>query len=313
MSDQPGILCAGALHFDRLAKCLQPFRAGVSNPVRSIRRAGGVAHNIAGNLCNLGSLAGLLSMVGKDPQGEALIQGARAEGLDVDLVAQCADAPTADYVALLDVDGELAAGFGEMIIYDRLDAARLRPLLPQIAGWPVWVLDGNLPEESLDLLLAHKGGARICAAPVSLVKAERWRDRLGSVDLYIGNGTEATTLTGLPVSGPGEALVAARALRQQGPQTVVVTLAAKGAVMVSGDGEGHWLPPETRVVDVNGCGDSFFAGFVRCWTMGRPATEALAYGLALASLTAEGDGPVRDDIEDKDVRGRMDGVAQQEI
>ncbi|MFZ0215954.1 MAG: PfkB family carbohydrate kinase, partial [Candidatus Dormiibacterota bacterium] len=89
-------------------------------------------------------------------------------------------------------------------------------------------------------------------------------DLLALVDVLTPNRIEATALAGLD---PGaEPTTAARALRERGAGTVVVTLEAQGALCLHGD-EARRLPGlAVPVRDTTGAGDAF--------------TGALAVGLA---------------------------------
>ncbi len=57
-----------------------------------------------------------------------------------------------------------------------------------------------------------------------------------------------------------------RALLDLGPTVVLLTLGAKGAVVISADGE-HEVPPvEVEVADTIGAGDAFSGGFLAWWS-----------------------------------------------
>lgn len=305
MGDSVSILCFGALHYDRIARCTVPFRTRASNPVTSRKTPGGVAHNIARNLANMGLDIGMSSLVGGDGEGDRLITGLEDYRIDSKLIQRRSEHPTANYTAVMDMDGELAVGLADMAIYDTYDADYLNSQLPQARRWQVWLADANLPGETLDLLLKQKGERLLCAAPVSPMKAERWRGRLAGVDVLVGNGQEAAVLSGSEVATVEQAAAAARALREKGPRVVVVTMGPNGAVLATGDLCGHWGIPETALRNVNGAGDSFYGGFLAAYAQGIPAEVAVTHGLALSSLTAEVDDPVRDGLKPADMEARI--------
>ncbi|MDX1738130.1 MAG: PfkB family carbohydrate kinase, partial [Alphaproteobacteria bacterium] len=70
MADETAsILCFGAMHMDKLARCHREFMPGVSNPVSSSFAVGGVGFNIARNIRLRGVDVGMVSITGDDPDG----------------------------------------------------------------------------------------------------------------------------------------------------------------------------------------------------------------------------------------------------
>lgn len=308
MPESLSVLCFGALHYDSVAQCFEPFALRTSNPVRARTVPGGVAHNVARNLAGLGATVGLSSLVGGDGEGDRLLSLLDDYRIDRKLVQRLSDSTTARYTAVLGPDGELAAGLADMEIYERYDIQHLERHLAQARRWPVWLADANLPEETLAQLARQKGDRLLCAAPVSAAKALRWRDCLAQVDILVANALEAEALTGIAVADRDAAVAAAQALRAQGPRYVVVTRGSDGVVLASGDTTGHWGVPDRPVVDVNGAGDAFLAGFLYFLGRGGTPVEAVSGGLALASLTAEAEAPVRPDLKPALVQARQADV-----
>ena len=68
--------------------------------------------------------------------------------------------------------------------------------------------------------------------------------------------------------------------------------------MLAGDCHGRrWSAPActvSRVVDTNGAGDAFNAGFLRVWAQGGAVDEALRAGCASAAIAAQHTGAVGD-------------------
>ena len=294
MPEQTPVLCIGALHFDRIAECEEPLQMATSNPVKSHRAPGGVAHNIARNLKLLSRPVGMCSIIGDD--GRDLKRYLSDHQIHHQLVTECRKLPTANYTAVLNTGGELAFGLADMTIYDHLDRSHLKTHLDDVLSWPVWLIDANLPADSLRFLTDHKQKQQICAASVSTQKAPRWGPAIAGVDILVGNAMEITELTGLASSSPEQAMIAAEALSDRGPDVVVVTLGPDGAVLKSPECKGYWTPPPTTVVNVNGAGDSFYAGFLDALLRGCSAQDAMGQAIAVSSLTTESADPVRRDM-----------------
>ena len=67
------VTAVGACHLDRKARSAAPLAQGASNPVVLQSCPGGVARNVAENLARLGLRAALVSRLGRDAEGEALL------------------------------------------------------------------------------------------------------------------------------------------------------------------------------------------------------------------------------------------------
>lgn len=173
---------------------------------------------------------------------------------------------------------------------------RLSDAVAQHAAAADWVvLAGSLPpgaddEWYADLLVELRGSRARVAVDTSdgpLIALGR-RLPEAAPALLKPNAEELAQLTGAAVHNPGEAAAAARLLVGRGVATVLATLGAGGAVLVSA--EGAWLAraPETQVLSTVGAGDSSLFGYLLGDLRGEPPEErlrlAVAYGTAAVGL-----------------------------
>lgn len=291
MADTRAVLCVGALHYDRITRCERPIRKYTSNPVQSQRTPGGVAHNIARNLRLLDRRVGLCSLIGTD--GGGLIRHLSDCGIDVGLIEQSDEMPSADYTAVLEPSGDLAFGLADMAIYDHMDKCFLGRRLADMLNWPVWLIDANLPESALRYLTSIKSDQVICAAPVSVRKSERWKGCMDGVDLWVGNEQEVGAMTGMVADTPTKVIAAAEALYGMGPSVVVASLGEQGAILKTELVSGHWSAAASEIINVNGAGDALYAGFLDAYLSGESPESAIEQALAIASLTVETSASVR--------------------
>ncbi len=109
---------------------------------------------------------------------------------------------------------------------------------------------------------------------------------LSNSHILLINESEATLLT-----GQNTIASCARALQDEGPQTVVIKKGSRGAVLFS---EKVQITidayPIKQVLDPTGAGDTFGGGFISCLANGGTMDEALINASVLASFCVEGFG-----------------------
>lgn len=282
------VACIGAAHIDRKATAAGPVVPGSSNPVSMRVGAGGVARNVAENLARLGLSVTMVSRVGNDREGDAVLDTLGEAGIGFDLVTRSTSSPTATYTALLDKSGELVIGLADMGIYDELTVDVLEPLLPELEKIPAWFIDCNLPAESLRFLLRRKPkDCKIYVDCVSVAKAARLEGILSGIDTLFANGDEAGYLSHIPIRAPLDVCEAGYRLMCNGVGSVVITRGQEGAFVASPFDYDFFLPPPVDVNEVTGAGDALIAGVIFGRISGHDMAEAMSLGLACAAWAVE--------------------------
>ncbi len=289
------MLCVGGATVDRSYRLAGPLRFDTSNPVEGRRGFGGVARNVAENLARMGAAVGLLTAIGDDEGGRAMVATLADSGTDTGGVIEVPGASTADYVAVLTPAGDLAFGLADMAVLDTLTPTVLASQAPLIAA-AEWVFaDCNLPAASLAALARRSlPGARyrLAVDAVSVVKAARLPERLDGIDLLMLNGAEAEAVlarTGARLSSPEED---AAALRRAGCGAVVLTLGPLGAVAATREGVATLQAVPVRPIDVTGAGDALVAATLYGLIAGASLAEAVALGCRAAAHTVASSGTV---------------------
>lgn len=105
------------------------------------------------------------------------------------------------------------------------------------------------------------------------------------------NRQEAEAILGATITGIRDALEAARKLRDRGPQIVILSLGAQGAVVWDGKNALHGSPPALKPISTVGSGDSFVAGWLCAYSSGAPIEECLRLALACGAANCLADSP----------------------
>ncbi len=279
----------GGATIDRIAQSFGQPVMGASNPGHARRQTGGVGLNVAVVLARLGIAVRFVSRVGADPDGETIIATCATAGIEASGVGTSAEAPTAGYHAAFDDKGELIIGIADMDVCAELTPAVVGPAAAEPGADDFWVLDANLPEETLAFLVeqAADTGTPVAALSVSPVKAMRLASLLDRLTVLFTNRREAAALLGMDPNHTGSTTALAAELSRMHQSRIVVTAGGEPMIAARGGETRSFLPLKTSISAVNGAGDSFAAGVVAAMTEGRSLNDSIRYGLAAAALTIE--------------------------
>ena len=295
-SQPEGVVCVGGATVDRTYRAQYALRSGTSNPVASRRSFGGVARNVAESLARLGAEVDLISAVGDDDNGRALVAHLAGLGVDVGHVQVVPGRATAEYVAVLEPTGELAFGLADMAVFEALTPDMLAFAWGAIEAGTLVFADCNLPAETLASLMARRRAGSLptlAVDAVSALKVVRLPADLTGLDLLFLNEDEAFAL----LRQASIAEDAAADLRARGAASVVLTRGAR-SVLVANEHGVTLLPtvPVSAVSDVTGAGDALIAAALQRLAGGQDLLSAVRAGLVAAALTLERPGGVRPDL-----------------
>lgn len=284
----PDILCIGSVLWDVIGRADQAMGLGADVPGRITRQPGGVALNVAATLARLGLRPALLTHIGRDAAGEALVTACDGLGLVTGHIHR-SDHPTDVYMAIEGTNGLIAA-IADARSLEAAGDSILRPLLDGQLGssdapWTGQIaLDGNLTAALLAWIARHPAFARadLRLAPASPGKALRLAPLLThpGACLYT-NLAEARLLSAAPdASAPQAAAVlvargAARVLVTDGASPCAD--AARGAAVLTA------TPPPVPVNRVTGAGDTFMAAHIVAERRGQGREQALTTALKAAA------------------------------
>lgn len=292
------VVVIGAACLDIKGRLVEPLLMGTSNAGRLTISVGGVARNIAENLARLGADTTLIAAVGADEFGQLIMSQTEEAGVRTEAMLIIEDQHTAAYLALLDHDGLLHTALDDSDCVRALTPEYLLENSDLIRTADVVFIDANLRRASADVIRAMcaEEGIPLCLEPVAYGLATRYRDRLQGLYVITPNEREAEALTGLMVSSPAEATIAAKELVRLGVQIAIITLAREGVVYATGAEHGHISTAVSQIVDPTGAGDALAAAVVFGLMNQLPVDEAVRLGASAAALTVASTDTVRRDL-----------------
>lgn len=261
---------------------------GDSNPGVIGLSAGGVCRNICENAVRMGASASLISLVGEDLSGDFLLRHCRAAGMNVSLTGRVPDLATGTYLSVHSGDGEMVTAVNDMRVISRITPEYLSGFETQIERARAILIDGNLPQETLNWIGKRFSHRPIFADPVSRAKAPKLKAILPRLFLIKPNLMEAQILTG--ETSPEKC---AEVLHRMGVKHVAVSCGAEGVCYCGEQGSGWTRPkPLQRFPNATGAGDSLMAGLLVCWSRKMSLGEALAFAVTASVLTLQSPGTI---------------------
>ena len=282
----PIISVVGSLNMDLVARAAhipQPGETIIGGELYML--PGGKGANQAVATARLGAPTAMVGKVGRDAFAKSLLNNLSAADIDDTFVMM--DSENATGVALIVVDD---AGENSIVVTPganhHLSPADIVKAERTIVDSKVLLLQLEVPLDSVikAAQIAKSNGVTVVLnpAPAQLLPPEL----LKLVDVLIPNETETEILSGLPVNNTRQAEIAAAKLREQGVATVILTLGARGALLLDGRQAVTVSPFDITPVDTTAAGDAFVGGFAVALAEGRALPEAVRWGNAAGALAA---------------------------
>ncbi len=294
MAARSGVVVIGSLNADLTIRTDRLPSAGETVAGHDFAtRPGGKGANQAVAAARLGGSVSLIGAVGHDAHGSMLVKAAGDDGIDTDSIAWVDGTPTG--VAVIEVD---ARGENNIVVFPgangRLAARHVTGAAGAIADAAVVCLCLESPLETVMAAarLGHQADTTVVLnlSPLREVPAEL----LADADLLLLNELEAAQL--LDVTDPTmDWEDTARGLASLGVRNAVVTLGARGAMVIQGGGES---PPvltaiaavPTDVIDTTGCGDAFTGAVADSLARGEDLVAAARRAAVVSSMAAAAEG-----------------------
>jgi ribokinase len=247
---------------------------------------GGKGANQAAAAGILGAGVHMVGRVGQDPAGDRQLAALAESRVNVGRVHRTPGVPTGSaIIPVEDGTGEnlivVVPGANAALTPEDVDVESVRRAL-------VLLLQLEVPMPTvLAAARATTGTVVLTPAPPQPLPA----DLLARVDVLVPNEHELAQLAGAAPGqrSAGELVALARSVASC---AVVVTLGARGALVVPADGGEPVLqaPPPVAPVDTTGAGDCFCGAFGQALAGGACLTEAVRHAVAAAALSTTGPG-----------------------
>ncbi len=289
---QSNILVVGSMNMDQVVRIPHlPTLGETLLGAGSLKLIpGGKGANQAVAMARLGASVTMAGHVGSDPFGEQLLKALHNDGIDTRLVLTDKEEASGVAFIFLAPDGEnaivVASGANMHVGNDEEQMTAIHEVLQEVQAL---VLQLEIPLLTVQQLIeaGHKAGVLVVlnVAPAQSLSKEI----LAQVSVLIVNESEASLLSGQRVESLEDAQIVGRVLHGYGISTVVVTLGARGAILVTDDAAGqprtiHQATPKVHVVDTTAAGDCFVGALTVALTEGQRPEDALRFAVNASAL-----------------------------
>jgi 2-dehydro-3-deoxygluconokinase len=265
------------------------------DPDRFIAMPAGAESNVAMNMARLGCRTRWISRLGDDPLGRLVEERVAAAGVEVDVVRDPSH-PTGVMTKHVTGGAPIVGYYRSQSAARELSPADLDRLAP--TRWiHVTGITPAISESARDLVaavMAHRIDARV-SFDVNL-RAALWPDTATASAVLLDLARRADVVfigddeADLLVGGSDAATVGASLLRRDG-QELVLKRGGDRASVLTGDGEVFEPALDVAVVDLNGAGDAFAAGYLagHCFGWQTEARLRLAHVMGARAVGVAGD------------------------
>jgi len=279
----PNILVIGSLNADLVVRAPRFPAPGETISGEDLAIIpGGKGANQAVAAARLGASVAMVGRVGSDSFGPTLTQNLQTNNVDTTHIHTDSSA-TGTAIIVVDASGQnsivLSPGANGKVTPVDVDAVTFQ-------DGKMLLLQLEIPLETVvhAARLARQNGLRVILNPAP---ARQLPDSLlADVDILIPNESELQLLSGQSVTDTDSAKTAARALLKKGVKTVIITLGANGALLVTDERTSHVPTFKVDVVDTTAAGDAFIGGLATALIKGKSLEEAVRYGNASGALAA---------------------------
>ena len=251
---------------------------------------GGKGANQAVAAARLGASVVMVTKVGDDMFADNTIRNLAGFGVDTKYVTRVPGRSSGVAPIMVEPSGENSILIVKGANND-LSPADIEAAAEDLKSCDLILLQLEVPVETVYAAIAFgkRHGVATLLNPAPAV-ADLDPERIRDATFLVPNETELAILSGLPVGSEAEIETAARSLMAKGIATVIVTMGARGAMLLTADGARRIAPVRVTPVDTTGAGDAFVGSFARYYVAGAGLDAALnkAVRYAADSITRRG-------------------------
>lgn len=298
-SNEPYVTVIGGVNIDIEAKSFAELIPKDSNPGKVSTALGGVGFNIARNIGLLGTKVMMLTALGDDSDRIRIDNEAKRFNIDLSRALTIPDSRNQTYLYICGPDGDMELAVSDMELLHSVNCAYIEKQLDIINASAAVVVDANLDPETLEYIAANCT-VPIFADPVSITKAVRMKNILGSLYAFKPNLIEGEFLSNVIISDEDSMRQAASKLNDIGIKHLFLSLGKHGvccssvisnenAYQAVNSGYNFFKKPclVNEISNATGGGDAMMAAIVKGYLLDLSDEDTAALALAASAMAVE--------------------------
>ena len=281
---KPRIAVLGSINMDLMIRCPTLPRPGETIAADSSAEiCGGKGANQAVAAARAGGNVTMIGRLGDDAFASRLRQNLYNQGIDTQHVLETQDCPSGLAVVAVEHSGEnsilLVPGANAQV--SPADVENTRTVIESCDALLVQL---EIPTDTVAaaLSIANAAGVRVILDPAPAPGA--WITEFNNVDLLCPNESEATAISGSPVTDLQQAALVGTQLQKQIRGDVIITMGEEGSVLCTQQGATTVPAFPTTPVDTTGAGDAFAGALVVYWARHNDLAAAVRFASAAGAL-----------------------------
>ena len=285
------VICIGAAFVDELFHAKEELMLATTNDATVTKTAGGVSRNIAHQLALLGVDVQLISVFGKDSDGDWMKQVCTKAGVKLD-ASITNRGFSGKYTGVLNVDGSLFTAFISNEAFHLITPEHLEKNNKLLQTASYLLADANLSVATGNWLLSfsNQTGIPLVLEPVSVPQSKKFRNiNLKGLHLLTPNEDE------LPVLCSEKALFTQHQIEElidKGVENVWLHNGKLGSAIYNKESSITLRAPEIEIVDCTGAGDGSLSGFILGKTLGKGDVDCLKLAHTLSAEILQVNGAI---------------------
>lgn len=287
------VAIVGSLNADYMVTCERLPGPGVTVTGGGLRvMPGGKSANQAACAARLGADVRMVGAVGSDQAADFLVEELAHAGVSTDHVERL-DGPSGTAVVEVDARGEnsivVSPGSNGLV-----DASFVRAHRAALDGASVLGLCFEIPMDGVveAARIAHERGVRVLVNNSPFL-ADLPEELVACTDVLLLNEHELADMLGIGEGHTGDGpdwKSIAQMMVERGYPATIVTLGAKGSVVLDGLDVRHIAPLSVKAVDTTGCGDAYMGAVLAGLASGYTLADAAAVASYVSAYAATGQG-----------------------